>query len=233
MERYALTFNCKRGSEAVAAELLSSYARPTPEVDETTRLLRTAVFMQDNVIVRMFEVEGDVGKAARHLASQPGIQEVEAKLNPHLEEPRDMSPEGARGFFMKAMMERLIHRVVPGERPDTSQVFALYYPFKPGAAANAAELFQMGGDPPPGAGRTSLLSTSVFRKGDMVVRVFEIDGTLDEAVEHLVRASELFDTGTRLQPLLVSDVDLTNEDGLRRFFAEQMMTVLADRVAGR
>lgn len=107
--------------------------------------------------------------------------------------------------------------------------YALLYPFKPGTGDAADEVFKMGGDPPPQAGATKLKSTTVFRKGDTVVRVFEIDGTLEEAVEHLVRASALMNVGERLGPMLDTDADLSTEDGLRQWFSDQMMTVLTHR----
>lgn len=112
MERYALTFRCKPGSEAQCAEILKNYDRPVPYIDEDTRLLSTTIFMHGNTIVRILDIEGDLIKAVQHLSTQPAIQEVEAQLTPLMEEPRDMStPAGAAAFFMKAMMTRVTHRV--------------------------------------------------------------------------------------------------------------------------
>lgn len=112
MERYALYFTCKPGHEDAVAEILGSYDRPVPYIDEESRLISTSIFMHGNVIVRVLDVEGDLIKVVRHLSQQPAIQEVEAKLTPHLEEARDMStPETAAAFFMKAMMTRVTHRV--------------------------------------------------------------------------------------------------------------------------
>jgi SchA/CurD like domain len=108
--------------------------------------------------------------------------------------------------------------------------YGILYPFKPGTAAQADELFRGGGDPPPqAAAQTALRSTTVLRKGDVVVRVFEIEGSLEEAIEHMVRASALSDLGEKLKPLLDESVDLTSEEGLRRFFADQMMEVVTHR----
>lgn len=119
--------------------------------------------------------------------------------------------------------------VLAGESEGDVARYALLYPFKSGTGSAADEAFKMGGDPPPQAGGTKLKSTTVFRKGDTVVRVFEIDGTLEEAVEHLVRASALMNVGERLGPMLDTDIDLTTEDGLRRWFIEQMMEVITHR----
>jgi L-rhamnose mutarotase len=112
MERYAITFNCKPGTEQEVAKIFEEYDRPVPHIDDDAQLLNTTIFMHGNVIVRVLEVEGDLIKVVRHLSQQPAIQEVEAKLTPFMEEERDMStPEGARDFFMKAMMTRVTHRV--------------------------------------------------------------------------------------------------------------------------
>ena len=112
MERYALTFRCKPGTEAECAEILRRYDRPVPYIDEDTRLMSTTVFMHGNTIVRILDIDGDLIKAIQHLATQPAIQQVEEQLTPFMEDLRDMStPEGARAFFMKAMMTRVTHRV--------------------------------------------------------------------------------------------------------------------------
>lgn len=232
MERHGLTFTVQPGTEDKAAEILSDYPRPATRIDDDTRLLSTTVFMKGNVVVRVFDVEGPLEKVMGHLGRQPEIRDVEQRLNPLLEESRDLtSPDGARQFFRRAMMERLTHRVAENLSRSGTPRYALLYPFLPGAGGQAGDLFQMGGDPPPQAGATRLLSTTVFRKEDLIVRVFEIDGDVAEAVEHLVRAAALFDLGRRLQPLLAGTVDLTNEEGLRRFFEDQMMTVLTHRHA--
>lgn len=112
MERYAIAFTVKPGSEAEVAKIFEDYGRPTWEIDDDTRLLNTTIFMKDNLVIRVLDVEGDFVKVVRHLSQQPAIQEVERKLDPFLEHPRDMStPDGARSFFLSAMMRRVTHRV--------------------------------------------------------------------------------------------------------------------------
>src|SRR5262249_44455498 len=62
----------------------------------------------------------------------------------------------------------------PGGPPASPRRYALLYPFKQGKAAEAEEVFKAGGDPPqrPG-GQIKLVSTTVFRKDDVVIRLFE------------------------------------------------------------
>jgi hypothetical protein len=99
----------------------------------------------------------------------------------------------------------------------------------------AEPIIKGGGDPPPQAAtKTMLLSTTVFRKGDTVVRVFEIDGDLQEAIDHMVRAAELTDAGKGLAPFLQEGFDLTTSDGLRAFFNDQLMDLVTHRaIPGR
>ena len=94
-------------------------------------------------------------------------------------------------------MTLLMHRGAPVLPPGVTR-HALLYPLRPGTGAAADAVFTGGGDPPPQAGTTRLLSTTVFRHEDTVVRQFEIVGDLDEAIEHLVRATALQNTGQRL-----------------------------------
>ena len=80
------------------------------------RLLGTQVFVKDNTVVRVMEVEGSFPAVAAHLGRQPAVQALESKLDEYVLEPRDMStPEGAAKFFMNASMECLIARRADGD----------------------------------------------------------------------------------------------------------------------
>lgn len=110
--RYAITFAVKPGAEAQAAQILSGYDPPQARIDEDTWLVGTTVFMKGTTVVRVMDVHGSLPKIVAHLSRQPVIQAVEAGLDPILQVPRDMStPEGARTFFMQAMMRPIAHRV--------------------------------------------------------------------------------------------------------------------------
>ncbi|GAA3803757.1 hypothetical protein GCM10022403_042160 [Streptomyces coacervatus] len=114
MNRYALAFRVRPGTEQDVAELLSTYDPPKLEIDEETRLLGTAVFMKGNLVVRVMEIEGDLAKVAPHLAADPSVQAVERKLNEYLEEPVDPSdPEARRTFLAKRLMHTVLHREAP------------------------------------------------------------------------------------------------------------------------
>jgi hypothetical protein len=235
MARHSLLFRIKPGSEARVAEILAGYDRPETIIDEDTRLLRTTVFMHGTVVVRTMDIEGSMQKVAAHLSGQPQIQATEQALNPSLAEPRNLGDPAAMGaYFRRAMMECLVDRRIPIQPDDdecTVTRHALLYPLRPGTGGAADGVFQAGGDPPPRAGGTRLHSTTVFRHGDTVVRMFEIAGALDQAIEHLVRAAALQSAGRGLAEFLDAGVDLTSEDGLRTFFHEQLMSVVTDRHA--
>ena len=116
-EVWALLWEIKPGSEEAVKKLFEDYGRPDhvvrdAEGNEKGLLVSTMVFMKGTTIVRVMEIEGaSFPEVAAHMGKQPAIRELEEKLDEHLAEPRDMSnPDGAREFFMKSMMQPLVHR---------------------------------------------------------------------------------------------------------------------------
>jgi SchA/CurD like domain len=115
-QHWALIWNVKAGTEGQVEELFRNYKTPERVVrdengNEVGKLLSTQVFMKDNTLVRVMEIEGELRDVAAHLGRQPAIRELEAKLDPLCETPRDMaSPEGARAYFQSAMMRCLVSR---------------------------------------------------------------------------------------------------------------------------
>jgi hypothetical protein len=111
MERYALLFTVKPGSEEKAAEILRTYGRPSSQASENTQLVSTTVFIKGNIIVRLLEINGKLEEAAAHLSQQEAVRKVEQALSPLLEYPHDLSnPQAAKDFFQQALMTRLTHR---------------------------------------------------------------------------------------------------------------------------
>jgi hypothetical protein len=112
----ALTFDIKPGSEHVVERLFAEYGHPDHTVvDEygtpVGRLLATTVFLKDQTLVRVVEYEGEFLDVARHMSRQPAIISLEAALEEHLAQPRDMSsPEGAARFFANSSMKCLTSR---------------------------------------------------------------------------------------------------------------------------
>jgi hypothetical protein len=117
-EYYALMWDIKPESRDTVRELFASYGRPDHTIrdedgNEVGTLLSTLVFMKDNHVIRVVETTDGVPLPvlARHMGRQPAIRELEDALDEHVAEPRDMStPEGAREFFIKSIMEPLAAR---------------------------------------------------------------------------------------------------------------------------
>jgi hypothetical protein len=111
--------------------------------------------------------------------------------------------------------------------------YALRYPLKPGTAERLAAAIAASGDPTPPPGVPNpLLSTSVFRHGDDLVRVVDVDGELDDVVDLLAGSPAVHHMATQMAGLLIQDYDLSTPAGLRQFFADNLMTTVTDRVAG-
>jgi SchA/CurD like domain len=91
----AITYDVKAGYEDDIAEIFANFRRVgSPKITgddgaQAGQILATAVFIRDNTMVRVIEYEGDLEAIARHMASQPGVKEVEEKLVPYLAKPRD------------------------------------------------------------------------------------------------------------------------------------------------
>lgn len=112
MQRYAITFRIKPGTQEQVKDLLSSYAPPEWATADGARLLWTSIFIKDDVVVRMMEIDGELPSVMAHLARQPSIQQLERELEQYLAEPRDMTtPEGARAFFGRSMMQHVTTRI--------------------------------------------------------------------------------------------------------------------------
>ncbi|HET8661632.1 MAG TPA: SchA/CurD-like domain-containing protein [Micromonosporaceae bacterium] len=116
----AITYDIKGGHEDDVAELLRGFRRPaSPEVPSAdgapaTRILATAVFIRDSLMVRFIEYEGDIDAVARFMASQPGVQEVERKLKPYLRTPRNTDTvEGFVQTFKSSMLRCVTQLSVP------------------------------------------------------------------------------------------------------------------------
>ncbi|MCF2131241.1 antibiotic biosynthesis monooxygenase [Strepomyces sp. STD 3.1] len=182
--RHALTFTVRPGSEADVARMLSDYAAPAAQVDDSNRLLRTSVFMHGNRVVRAVELRGDLQTALRHVARQPGVRAVEEALNPHLEQERDLrDPRSAREFFTRAAMPAVHHVESQGQGRFGAggQRLALLYPVRPGAGPELARLLAHRDASALRAQGGPVLAATVFHRDDLVVRLVDVDGDPDGA----------------------------------------------------
>jgi SchA/CurD like domain len=118
----AITYDIEAGHEDEVAEVFQNFRRPTSSVvpggrgQQAARILATAVFIRDSLLVRFIEYEGDLDAVARFMASQPGVQEVERKLAPYLRTPRDTgTPDG----FVRTFRASLLRSVSQLAEPRT------------------------------------------------------------------------------------------------------------------
>ncbi|MFF3377196.1 SchA/CurD-like domain-containing protein [Streptomyces sp. NPDC002680] len=178
--RHALTFTVKPGSESKVAEILAGYTSPEAQVDDTTRLRRTSLFMHGNRVVRAVEVEGDLLAALRHVARQPEVRAVEEAINPYLEQDRDLSdPDSARVFFTRAALPA-VHHVVSGDKaPAGLRRHALYYPAKEGRGMDLARLLAHQDEAAADDPASPVYGSTVFQRDDIVVRLVDLTGELD------------------------------------------------------
>jgi hypothetical protein len=178
--RHALTFTVKPGTESKVAEILAGYESPQAQVDDTTRLRRTSLFMHGNRVVRAVEVEGDLMAALRHVARQPEVRAVEEAINPYLEQDRDLrDPDSARVFFTRAALPA-VHPVVSGRKePAALRRHALYYPAKHGRGMELARLLAHQDEDAADDPKSPVYCSTVFQRDDIVVRLIDITGELD------------------------------------------------------
>ncbi|MFF4712925.1 SchA/CurD-like domain-containing protein [Streptomyces eurythermus] len=243
MNRYALTFTVKPGSEEQVARILAGYRRPaagTAPDGAAPLLQRTSVFMSGTRVVRVMDVGAELRDVLRHLAAQPRIRAVEEALDAHLTEPRDMAdPAGLRRFAFRSALPAVLDRVTPPDLlPDVpaherGRRHAVLYPVRPGLGAKAAELLSGAAPLQVRADvKTTLAATTVFSRGDVLVRLLEVDGSVDDALDHLARVAAAAPSAGLLGELLDTPEDLTTVDGFRRFLATHSMRLISDRRVG-
>lgn len=107
----AITYDIEPGYEKELTEIFSGFRRVkqrrvTDEAGETAgTILSTAVFLRDDTLVRVIEYTGDLEAVARHMAAQPGVQEVERRLKPYLSRPRETDTvEGFVATFKRSLL---------------------------------------------------------------------------------------------------------------------------------
>jgi SchA/CurD like domain len=120
----AITYRVKPGHEDEIAEIFKDFRRvDTPRLSgedgsSVGRLLGTAVFIKDDVMVRMIHYEGDFSAIAAHMARQKGVHLLEEKLAPYLAEQRDtQTREGFQTYFRNATM-RVISQLSADDHPS-------------------------------------------------------------------------------------------------------------------
>jgi hypothetical protein len=119
----AITYRVKPGHEDEIAEIFGGFQRvdtpvlPAEEGAQAGRLLGTAVFIKDDVMVRVIHYEGNFAAVARHMAGQRGVHLLEDKLAPHLAVQRDTSTPEAFGAYFKDATMRCVSQLSVDTHP--------------------------------------------------------------------------------------------------------------------
>nr|AHX24711.1 hypothetical protein arx26 [uncultured bacterium] len=110
----AITYRVKPGHEDEIAEIFAGFQRvDRPEFrggtgNQAGRLLGTAVFIKEDVIVRVIHYEGDFAAIGAHMAAQRGVHLIEEALAPYLAQERDTTnAEGFGAYFRNATMRKI------------------------------------------------------------------------------------------------------------------------------
>ncbi|GAB2714238.1 SchA/CurD-like domain-containing protein [Kitasatospora kifunensis] len=228
--RHALTFTVKPGSERAVADILAGYRSPQAQVDHTTRLLRTSLFMRGNRVVRAVEVQGDLGNALRHVAMQPEVRAVEEAVNPHLEEARDFAdPTSTRAFFARAALPAVHHLGGEGALGEVTRS-AFLYPVRPGHGAAAAQLLAEHDKTAVGDAEHPLAASTMFLSEGVLVRLVDLRVPYRQAPAQaagLLPGSPLTALSRYLD--LPADADLESAAGITRFLTDCAMDLITDR----
>ena len=228
--RHGLTFSVKPGSEPAVAGILANYSPPRAEVDATTKLCRTTLFMRGNRVVRVVEVTGDLGNAMRHVAAQPEVRAVEEAINPYLEESRDFSdPVSVRAFFARAALPAVHHVQAMAGPADEVIRRGFLYPVRPGCGAAAMRLFCEADRAAAEDPNQPLAGSTLFMRDDLLVRVVDLRGTGRDKLADPATGTGSVELSLLLDP--GPDRDLATGDGLRNFLASCAMNLITDRAA--
>jgi len=115
----AITYRVRTGHEEEIAAIFAGFQQmPNPvftgaDGDPAGRLLGTAVFVKDDVVVRIIHYEGDFAAIGNHVGAQRGTHLIEEKLRPFLALDRDTTTEaGFQDYFRDATM-RCVSQLPP------------------------------------------------------------------------------------------------------------------------
>jgi hypothetical protein len=240
MKRYALTFTVKPGSEPDVARILSGYGRPAAGRGPggPPLLRRTSVFLAGNRVIRVVDVDGRISDVMAHLGKQPMIKAVEEALDPYLEEARDLSgPDGVLSFLHRCLLPVVHDRHTPGHLlpagPDghLGNPVGLVYPARTGRGGDLARLLAGTRVLRPDTS-TTLARTTIFRRGDLVLRLAEVQGDTAEALDRIAEAATRPGAAGKLAGLVDADENLHDTAGFRAFLERISVRLLTDRRIG-
>nr|AJD20002.1 monooxygenase [uncultured bacterium] len=214
----AISYKVQPGHEDEIAEIFSAenFRRADSPVlrdddgAEVGRLQATALFIQDDLMVRVIQYQGDMAAIGRHMAGQRGVHEAERKLAPFLAASRDTdTAEGFKQHFRNSLMAKVDERVIE-DRPANLAV--LRYRVKPGYAKEIGEAFrnivrdarpQVAG--PDGKPALRVLGIGLFVKDDAMIRVVQYEGEFEDVANYMANRPMRTDIEEKLAPYMADD----------------------------
>ncbi|MFI6823872.1 SchA/CurD-like domain-containing protein [Micromonospora sp. NPDC050187] len=107
----AIRYDVIPGHEDEIAEIFANFRRVSSPVltdekgEKVGELLGSAVFIKDEIVIRVIHYEGDFSAIGRHMGQQAGVHDLEGRLAKYLKTQRDTStPEKFAEYFRNATM---------------------------------------------------------------------------------------------------------------------------------
>ena len=108
---------------------------------------------------------------------------------------------------------------------------AISYDIRPGHDREIGEIFagfrRVDGTEVPGAPGTRLISTTLFQRGAVMVRVIEYEGDLDAIARHIAQQPGVREVERRLVPYLAAPRDTGTVDGFVETFRRSLLPVIS------
>ncbi|WP_214410554.1 SchA/CurD-like domain-containing protein [Sphaerisporangium fuscum] len=236
----AITYRVKPGHEEEIAQIFSpaNFKRADTPVmrddqgGQAGRILSTGLFIQDDVMVRAIQYEGELEDVARHMGAQRGVREAEERIAQYLAEERDTSSvEGFMSYFKRSTMLCVQQRTiqdVPG-----AQLAALRYRVKPGFEKEIAQVFsEVQAEARPalrdqnGQEVGLIVAVALFVKDDSMIRVVQYDGELEDVARYMAKRGGRPDMERKLAPYMAEERHVeTPEDFLKQFEKNTMRRI--------
>lgn len=113
--------------------------------------------------------------------------------------------------------------------------FAMTWTVRPGTEDKVIKLFENYGRPEhtitdeDGNVKGKLLSTNVFMKDNVIVRVIEFEGSIIDVAPHMGRQPAIRELEDKIDEYIENPRDMSTPEGARKFFMESAMRTVVSR----
>lgn len=219
-ERMALTFATRPRAHDEAGRTLRAVF-PAPRVGgPVTPVRAAATFVRPGRVVQLVDTVYLLPGLMRVLHGETRLRDLAARLA-RCCLPGEVPPGlPLHAVLSRASLRRWAHwRATAPVTGATTHRRALLYPVRAGQGEALARTLGAGVAPgAPAALAAGLVSSTIFARGDVVVRYWEASASQDEELRHISRIVPASGLGARLNELLDVTDDMTTEAGFRRVF---------------